>query len=61
MTDLEGNNPAVVTAMVYIMTEIQKNGQPSPHYYCTIKEGYIRFGFDTEILRDALYECGGCC
>ena len=57
MTDLDGNNPAVVNAMVYIMTEIQKNGQPTSSYYYTIREGYKRFGFDLDILKTALYEC----
>ena len=57
MTDLDGKNPAVVTAMVYIMTEIQKDGYPSPTYYYTIREGYKRFGFDLDILKRALYEC----
>ena len=57
MTDLDGENPAVVTAMIYIMTDIQKEGTPSSVYYYTIREGYKRFGFDLDILRTALYEC----
>ena len=59
MTDLDGKNPATVMAMVYIMTEIQKNGYPSSTYYYTIREGYTRFGFDLDILKTALYECMG--
>lgn len=57
MTDLDGNSPAVVNAMVYIMTDIQKYGQPSSAYYYTIREGYERFGFDLDGLKYALWEC----
>ena len=56
ITDFDGENPIEVTGMVYIMTELQKNGYPSADYYYTIKEGYERFGFDTDKLDKAVYE-----
>ena len=57
MTDLDGQHPAVVNAMVYIMTEIQKSGEPEPVYYYTIRDGYKNFGFDLDVLKRALWEC----
>lgn len=42
------------TAMVYIMTEGYKLGNPSDSYLKTIKEGYIDAGFDLDILYNAV-------
>lgn len=47
-----GNQKA--TAMVYIMTEGYKLGNPSDNYLRTIEEGYIDAGFDLNILYDAV-------
>ncbi|MBU5426937.1 gamma-glutamylcyclotransferase [Tissierella pigra] len=47
-----GNHKA--TAMVYIMTEGYKLGNPSGNYLRTIEEGYIDAGFDLDILYDAV-------
>lgn len=45
--------------MVYIM-DADGLGRditpPTPEYYLTIKDGYKRFGFDKDILNDALYD-----
>lgn len=48
------DNGETVKAMVYIMTEIQKNGVPTLGYVGTIWEGYEAFGFDTDVIVDAL-------
>jgi hypothetical protein len=42
------------TAMVYIMTEGYKLGNPSDSYLKTIEEGYIDAGFDLDILYDSV-------
>ena len=44
----------IVEAMVYIMTEKQKNGRPTQGYVDTIWSGYDRFGFDHKYILDAL-------
>lgn len=41
------------TAMVYIMDEEREHGLPSRYYEDILKEGYARFGFDNEILKEA--------
>ncbi|MBQ6206952.1 MAG: gamma-glutamylcyclotransferase [Oscillospiraceae bacterium] len=41
-------------AFVYIMREDSPLGIPSEAYVKTCVEGYMAFGFDTEILRDAI-------
>lgn len=50
---LRGNKPVEVNAMVYIMTNIRGITPPSTTYYLTIREGYKRFGFNTDILSNA--------
>lgn len=45
------------TALVYIMTEEQKAGLPTDYYVDIIREGYERFGFDMDVLQNALAEC----
>jgi len=56
MTDLNGRNPRLVTAMVYIMTEGHKARMPMRGYVDVLVEGYERFNFDKNILRRALME-----
>ncbi len=53
MTDLNGENPREIKAMVYLMN--RKAGQIAPQkfYYDILKEGYNRFGFDMRILERA--------
>lgn len=58
MTTLKGTHPAAVMAMVYIMTDIQKEGMPAKAYVNVIAEGYEKFGFDKSILENALKEVG---
>lgn len=56
MTDLRGKHPKKVTAMVYIMTEGHNVRMPMKGYVDVLAEGYERFGFDKDILRQALLE-----
>jgi gamma-glutamylcyclotransferase (GGCT)/AIG2-like uncharacterized protein YtfP len=48
-----------ITAMIYIMNvempvgAYRPLGQPGPHYYTTILDGYKSAGFDADILREA--------
>lgn len=42
------------TAMVYIMDESRKHGIPAPYYEQILREGYKRFGFNKEILDEAM-------
>lgn len=44
----------LVRAMVYIMHEDRKCGEPSASYYGVIKRAYDRFGFDKAVLEQAL-------
>ena len=57
MTDLDGNNPRRAKAMVYLMNKGHKLHVPTIGYYKTLREGYERFGFDCEILSEALDRC----
>lgn len=43
-----------VEAMVYIMDKKREIGIPSKRYYEVLREGYKKFGFDMEILKEAL-------
>ena len=56
MTDLNGRNPRTVTAMVYIMADGHRVRMPMKGYVDILVEGYERFGFDEDILREALRE-----
>ena len=56
LTDLKGKRPRQVTAMVYIMTEGHNVRMPMKGYVDVLAEGYERFGFDKDILRQALLE-----
>ena len=59
MTDLDGKNPAEVSAMVYIMTEGHSLKKPSQSYLELLDEGYRRFGFNPRELSLALQEVEG--
>ena len=56
MTDLKGKHPRNVMAMVYIMTEGHNVRLPMKGYVDVLAEGYERFGFDKDILRQALLD-----
>ena len=56
---VENVPPAMVKALVYIMDEQRAKGIPSIHYYDTCLEGYCRFGFEIEILEQALKDSAG--
>lgn len=56
MTDLRGRNPRPATAMVYIMADAHRVRMPMKGYVDILVEGYERFGFDMDILREALRE-----
>ena len=56
VTDLSGNDPREITAMVYVMNKGHKIQPPARSYYDVLKEGYGRFGFDEEPLKNALNE-----
>lgn len=43
-----------VLAMAYVMDESRPFGVPTEYYYDVIAEAYDRFGFDPDILEDAL-------
>ena len=56
LKDQEGKDAGDITAMVYIMDERHGLRIPMKGYYDVLKEGYERFGFDGEILKQALNE-----
>lgn len=58
---LEGTNgkTRTVKAFVYIMHEERKLGLPTVAYFDTCADGYHTFGFDVEILWEALRASGG--
>lgn len=41
-------------AMVYIMDERRRLGEPTPFYYDVLEKAYIKFGFDKDILEQGL-------
>lgn len=47
-------NGAKIIAMVYIMDDKRKKGIPSPRYYLVLKNAYIKYNFDRNILKKAL-------
>ena len=55
----DGAPIGIVKAFIYIMDENRRTGQPSDWYYLTCEEGYLRFGFDTAILKKAYEESTG--
>ena len=54
MLDVEVNGKTI-NAMVYIMNT-NKEHIPSQYYYNVLEQGYERFGFDKNILKQALLE-----
>lgn len=54
MLDVEANGKTI-NAMVYIMNT-NKEHIPSDYYYRVLEQGYERFGFDKNILEQALLE-----
>lgn len=54
MLDIEVNGKTI-NAMVYIMNT-NKEHIPSDYYYRVLEQGYERFGFDKNILEQALLE-----
>lgn len=62
-TDVAGQptdaEPETVTAMVYIMDELQKFSPPSSGYYKVLEDGYTAFHFPKHILRQAMMDSLG--
>ena len=56
MTDLRGRRPRKITAMVYIMAGGHAIRMPMKGYVDVLVEGYERFGFYKERLRNALLD-----
>ncbi len=57
MTDLNGDHPETITAMVYVMAEgHDKLELPMKGYYDVLAKGYERFGFNKYQLELALRE-----
>ena len=57
---LDGRKLGKINGIVYIMTQQAVNrrtSMPSHCYFALLAEGYKKFGFDLEILADALKEC----
>jgi len=53
-TSIKRKQPRHSKAFVYIMHEDRLIGIPSRYYLGVCLEGYLRFGFDTNILEEAL-------
>ena len=56
MTDLDGNDMQETEAFVYTMTAGHSLRMPWQGYYKVLEEGYERFGFDRDVLIQALKE-----
>ena len=61
VTGLNGNDLGELEAMIYIMSAEamklrQQRSIPSTQYYSILHDSYNDFGFDKEILREALME-----
>ena len=48
-----------LNCMAYIMHENRSLGEPTAEYYRIISKGYEMWGFDTDVLRYALYDSIG--
>jgi hypothetical protein len=55
----EGGQPVRLTAMVYIMAEGHRLGEPSRSYYKVLADGYRDFHFPIHILEQALADSIG--
>ena len=56
---MDGGEPVMLTAMVYIMDEKNTCGMPSPYYYKVLKDGYEAFHFPKHVLKQALKDSIG--
>lgn len=56
---MDGGEPVMLTAMVYIMDEKHICGMPSPYYYKVLKDGYEAFHFPMHVLTQALKDSIG--
>ena len=56
---MDGGEPVMLTAMVYIMDEKHTCGMPSPYYYKVLKDGYEAFHFPKHVLKQALKDSIG--
>jgi hypothetical protein len=54
ITDREGRDLGSHEVMAYIMDEKRKHGMPSAAYVGVLREGYERFGFDIDTLRESI-------
>ena len=64
VTSIDGSDLGELTAMVYIMTKKATDARginplPSKYYYSVLKAGYETFGFDGNILKEAVMEAFG--
>ena len=50
---LNGHSEAI-DAFAYIMDEVNKLGAPTPTYYEIVKQGYKDFGFDFNLIEEAI-------
>lgn len=48
-----------ISGLIYIMHEYRLPGAPTMSYYSVCAEGYRRFGFDMDYLRDAVVDSVG--
>lgn len=59
ITPFVGEDTETAEALVYIMHEERPLGCPALRYYDICLEGYYRFGFEEEILQNALRDSVG--
>ena len=52
--EVEMDKGKTMKGMVYIMHEERKLGLPTAHYYKILSDAYEKFGFDFNILEEAL-------
>ena len=51
-------NGTAIDVLVYILIGHKPHNKPSAFYYSTLLEGYRAAGFDTDVLKTAVQECG---
>ena len=51
-------NGTAMDVQVYILIGNKSRNKPSAFYYSTLLEGYRAAGFDTDVLRTAVQDCG---
>ena len=52
--EVETADGTIQNVMVYVMQEKYRLNPPDSHYYALLYEAYERFGFNTELLEEAL-------